>query len=201
MSLIQIQEAADFNRILQKQKDVVVVGFFGNFSSASRATEDAFRKFARENSDQTTLFVDVAEVKGIHKRYGVTTVPTVISITEGKVIQKIVGKQDEDYYTNAFMNHSTVSMSSSDKKKGFPPVTVWVGDSCPWCTRVKTYLRKNRVPFREVNISRDPSGASSLQARTGQTGVPQLSIGGRYVVGFDKPKIDEYLGIKPNNGE
>jgi glutaredoxin/thiol-disulfide isomerase/thioredoxin len=201
VSLIQIQEAADFNRILQKQKDVVVVGFFGNFSSASRATEDAFRKFARENSDQTTLFVDVAEVKGIHKRYGVTTVPTVISITEGKVIQKIVGKQDEDYYTNAFMNHSTVSMSSSDKKKGFPPVTVWVGDSCPWCTRVKTYLRKNRVPFREVNISRDPSGASSLQARTGQTGVPQLSIGGRYVVGFDKPKIDEYLGIKPNNGE
>ncbi|MCD6588019.1 MAG: hypothetical protein J7K88_05675 [Candidatus Fermentibacteraceae bacterium] len=201
MSLIQIQEAADFDRILQKHKDAVVVGFFGSFSSASRDTEDAFRKFASENTDQTTLFVDVAEVKGIHKRYGVTTVPTVISVTEGRVIQKIVGKQDEDYYTNAFLNHSAVSNSSSDKKKGFPPVTLWVGDSCPWCARVKTYLRKNRVPFREVNISRDPSGASSLQAKTGQTGVPQLSIGGRYIVGFDKPKIDEYLGIKPNNGE
>jgi glutaredoxin len=201
VSLIQIQEATDFDQILQKQNDAVVVGFFGSFSSASRAAEGAFRKFARENTDQTTLFVDVAEVKGIHKRYGVTTVPTVISISEGRVIQKIVGKQDEDYYTNAFMNHGAVSASSSDKKRGFPPVTVWVGDSCVWCTRVKTYLRKNRVPFREVNISRDPSGASSLQARTGQTGVPQLSIGGRYVVGFDKPKIDEYLGIKPNNGE
>jgi glutaredoxin len=201
VSLIKIQEAADFDRILQKHKDAVVVGFFGNFSSASRATEDAFRVFARENTDQTTLFVDVAEVKGIHKRYGVTTVPTVISITDGRVIQKIVGKQDEDYYTNAFMKHGAVSASSGEKKKGFPPVTVWVGDSCVWCTRVKTYLRKNRVPFREVNISRDPSGASSLQARTGQTGVPQLSIGGRYIVGFDKPKIDEYLGIKPNNGE
>ncbi len=201
MSLLQIQEVADFDRILQKHKDAVVVGFFGSFSSASKATEGAFRKFASENTDQIVLFVDVAEVKGIHKRYGVTTVPTVISIAEGRVIQKIVGKQDEDYYTNAFFNHTSVSVSSDGKKKGFPPVTVWVGDSCVWCTRVKTYLRKNRVPFREVNISRDPSGASSLQARTGQTGVPQLSIGGHYVVGFDKPKIDEYLGIKPNKGE
>jgi glutaredoxin len=201
MSLLQIKDPSDFNRVLKEQGNSVVVGFFGSFSNASRATEDAFRAFASGSEDLTVLFVDVAEVKGIHKRYGVTTVPTVIQVKEGKVIQKIVGKQKEDYYENALMNHSHVSVSSGEEKKGFPPVTVWVGDSCIWCTRVKTYLRKNRVPFREVNISRDPSGASSLQAKTGQTGVPQLSIGGRYVVGFDKAKIDEYLGLKSKNGE
>ncbi|MCK5840762.1 MAG: thioredoxin family protein [Candidatus Sabulitectum sp.] len=201
MSLVVIEEIAEFDSILKKEEETVIAGFFGEFSSASRETEEAFRKFAADNKAQTVLFVDVGELKGIHKRYGVSSVPTVISIANGKVIQKIVGKQDEDFYYNAFQSHETAFNAAGEKKPGFPSVTVWVGDSCPWCTRVKTYLRKSRVPFREVNVSRDPSGAAALQARTGQVGVPQLSIGGRYIVGFDKAKIDEYLGLKPRNGE
>lgn len=201
MSLVAIDKEEEFDLILNEMKETVIAGFFGEFSSASRSTQGAFREFASQRSGQPVLFVDVSAVKGIHKRYGVTNVPTVISITHGKVIQKIVGKQSSDYYSNAFTSHNSAANSSGDGKTGFPPVTVWVGDSCVWCTRVKTYLRKNRVYFREVNISRDPSGASDLQARTGQTGVPQLSIGGRYVVGFDKVKIDDYLGLKPRSGE
>ncbi|MCK5785147.1 MAG: hypothetical protein KAH54_01170 [Candidatus Sabulitectum sp.] len=203
MSVVVIQEAVEFDRILEEKKkeETVVAGFFGGFSPVSRETESAFKEFARENDRQTVLYVDVSTVKGIHKRYGVSSVPTVISITDGKVIQKIVGKQNAEYYANAFQSHNTALSGSGEKKPGFPAVTVWVGDSCVWCARVKTYLRKKRVPFREVNISRDPSGASALQARTGQTGVPQLSIGGRYIVGFDKTKIDDYLGLKPGNGE
>lgn len=201
MSLAIIQNIDEFDRVLEKQKEPVVVGFFGEFSSVSRMTEEAFREFASDDNNQSALFVDVGVVKGLHKRYGVSIVPTVISIADGKVIQKIAGKQNVDCYNSAFQSHSHVTNTSGEKKPGFPSVTVWVGDSCAWCTRVKTYLRKNRVPFREVNVSRDPSGASALQARTGQVGVPQLSIGGRYVVGFDKKRIDEYLGIKPGNGE
>ena len=203
MSLIVIRGISEFDRILkdQAETETVIVGFFGDFSSVSRATENAFRKFASGSISQSVLFVDVGVLKGLHNRYGVSSVPTVISITNGKVIQKIVGKQDEDYYYNAFESHDTVLKTSGEKKPGFPSVTVWVSDSCVWCTRVKSYLRKNRVPFREVNVSRDPSGAAALQARTGQVGVPQLSIGGRYIAGFDKVKIDEYLGLKPKNGE
>lgn len=202
MSFQVIQDIAEFDSILKEQKELetLVVGFFGDFSAVSRTTEGAFRKFASDNKDQLVLYVDVGVLKGIHKRYGVSSVPTVISLAGGKVIQKIVGKQDEDYYYSALQSHGAVLNTSGEKKPGFPSVTVWVGDSCVWCTRVKTYLRKNRVPFREVNISSDPSGASALQARTGQTGVPQLSIGGRYIVGFDKARIDEYLGLKPGMG-
>lgn len=199
MSLVVIQDIAEFDSIVENNEETVIAGFFGEFSSVSRATEEAFRKFAADSKAQS-VFVDVGVLKGIHKRYGVSSVPTVISIANGKVVQKIVGKQDEDYYYNAFQSRDTDFNTAGEKKPGFPPVTVWVGDSCVWCTRVKTYLRKNRVPFREVNVSRDPSGASALQARTGQVGVPQLSVGGRYIVGFDKAKIDEYLGLKPGNG-
>ncbi len=195
MSIVKIQDTTEFNSSVSKPGELVIAGFFGNFSSVSKTTEIEFNKFADENSKNTFLYIDVVKVKGLNKQFGVTSVPTVISILDGKIIQKIIGKQDADYYYTAFLSNSLHSGSESDKGKSFPSVTVWTSDSCVWCTRVKTYLRKNRVQFREVNVSKDPSAASALQARTGQTGVPQLSIGGKYVVGFDKVKIDNYLGL------
>ncbi len=195
MSLVIVRDVEEFNSILNGEKELVV-GFFGSFSQVSNEAESDFREFASLNTEIKALLVDVNVVKGVHKFYGVNSVPTVISISNNKVIQKIVGKHNTDYYLNAFQNHSIEVNAGKDKKIGFPQVTVWTGDSCVWCTRVKTYLRKNRVPFREVNVSRDASSAAALKARTGQVGVPQLSIGGNYVVGFDKTKIDMYLGLK-----
>ena len=188
MSIVKVQDIKEFTSRVFEHGELVIVGFFGDFSSVSNATENEFNKFAEENSKSLFLYIDVGKVKGLNKQFGVTSVPTVISILDGKVIQKVIGKQDADYYYTAFL-------SNSDKGKSFPSVTVWTSDSCVWCTRVKTYLRKNRVQFREVNVSKDPSAASALSARTGQTGVPQLSIGGKSVVGFDKVKIDNYLGL------
>lgn len=38
-------------------------------------------------------------------------------------------------------------------------VFVYTTRTCPWCTRVKLYLAQRRVPFREVDVERDPSAA------------------------------------------
>ena len=76
-------------------------------------------------------------------------------------------------------------------------VLVFTTPTCPWCTRVKSYLAQRRVPFREVDVSRDSSAARDLVRRTGQMGVPVVEIDGRPIVGFDKPKIDRLLGLTP----
>jgi glutaredoxin len=57
-------------------------------------------------------------------------------------------------------------------------------------------LRKNRVPFTDVDVSRDPNAAEELVRRTGQQGVPQTDIDGEIVVGFDKKRINELLEIQ-----
>ena len=77
-------------------------------------------------------------------------------------------------------------------------VLVFTTPTCSWCTKVKAYLVRRRVPFREVDITRDASAARDLVRRTGQTGVPVVEIDGRPVVGFDKAKIDRLLGLSPN---
>ncbi|RKY91748.1 NrdH-redoxin [candidate division KSB1 bacterium] len=76
-----------------------------------------------------------------------------------------------------------------------PRVIVFTGPSCPWCTEVKRYLRRNRIRFREVDVSRDANGARDL-ARRGYKGVPVVFINNRPVVGFNKAEIDRLLNIK-----
>jgi len=76
-------------------------------------------------------------------------------------------------------------------------VLVFTTPTCSWCTRVKSYLAQQRVPFREIDVSRDAAAARDLVRRTGQMGVPVVEIDGRPVVGFDKPKIDRLLGLGP----
>ena len=76
-------------------------------------------------------------------------------------------------------------------------VLVFTTPTCSWCTRVKNYLVQQRVPFREVDVSKDASAARDLVRRTGQMGVPVVEIDGRPVVGFDKSRIDQLLGLSP----
>ncbi len=196
MSLMTVESVEEFDRVLTREDQPVVVGFFGRFSDASRRAEKTFRRFGEEHPEQPVLLVDVGAVKGLHTRFDVHSVPTVISVTgDGDVVQKVIGEQDASLYERAFLDHAGAARRDGQEEPRFPSVTVYVSDSCPWCTRAKSYLRKQRVPFREVNVSRDPSAASALVAKTGRQGVPQLDIGGRYVVGFDQARIDELLGL------
>ena len=75
-------------------------------------------------------------------------------------------------------------------------VTVFSTPTCPWCTRAKSYLRSRSVPFRDVDVSRDPAAARDLVRRTGQMGVPVVEIDGRPIVGFDQARIDAALGLR-----
>ena len=65
--------------------------------------------------------------------------------------------------------------------------------SCSWCKRTKRYLRENRVRFKEVDVERDPKAAQDLVKKTGQTGVPVIKIGSRWIVGFDRDRIEREL--------
>lgn len=72
-------------------------------------------------------------------------------------------------------------------------VIVFSTPSCPWCARTKQYLQSIRVPFKDIDVSRDQVAGIEMMRKSGQDGVPQLWIDGKVVVGFNKNKIDQYL--------
>jgi glutaredoxin len=60
----------------------------------------------------------------------------------------------------------------------------------------KSYFREKGVKFTDIDVSRDQAAARDMVRRSGQMGVPVIDIGGKIVVGFNRPQINTLLGIK-----
>ncbi|HLR81090.1 MAG TPA: glutaredoxin family protein [Bacillota bacterium] len=68
-------------------------------------------------------------------------------------------------------------------------VTVYTTSQCPYCVMIKNFLNDKEIPFKEVNVETKPEMMQQLVQKTGQMGVPQTEINGKWVVGFDPNRI------------
>ena len=84
----------------------------------------------------------------------------------------------------------------SEQSHTQPRVIVFTTPSCSFCNMTKKYFREKGIKFKEVDVSRDSAAARDMVRWSGQMGVPVVEIGGKIVVGFDRPNIDKYLSIK-----
>ena len=172
-----------------------VVGFFGDFSQAARKARPEFERFCAEHPSLRAVLVDVGRIKDIHARFGVTVVPTVVLVEGGKAVRRAMGASTADALSRALLDALPAAAGASAVEKPAHRVVVYTTPTCSWCSRTKSYLRQHAIDFREVDVSRDQKAAQRMQARSGQMGVPQLDIDGRMIVGFDKARIDQLLGI------
>ncbi len=76
-----------------------------------------------------------------------------------------------------------------------PHVIVFSTPMCSFCNMAKKYFREKGIRFKDVDVSRDMTAARDMMRRSGQQGVPVIDIGGKIVVGFDRVKINQYLGL------
>jgi glutaredoxin 3 len=81
-------------------------------------------------------------------------------------------------------------------EKAQPHVIVFSTPTCSFCTAAKQYFRQKGIKYSDVDVSRDPAAARDMVRRSGQMGVPVIDIGGKIVIGFDRNKINQLLGIK-----
>ena len=65
-------------------------------------------------------------------------------------------------------------------------VLVYTTEHCPFCIRAKALLDARGVPYREVNLERDPEGRAELVHRTGMMTFPQVIIDGELIGGFQE---------------
>lgn len=75
-------------------------------------------------------------------------------------------------------------------------VKVYSINDCPWCEKVKKYLKSKNVEFEEHNIEENDNDRDACYELTGDTMVPITTANDKdYVLGFDKAKLDEMLGL------
>lgn len=59
----------------------------------------------------------------------------------------------------------------------------------------KDFFTANNVAFTDYDVSTDEAKRSEVVERSGQMGVPVIFIDDQMVIGFNEPKIKEFLGM------
>lgn len=74
-------------------------------------------------------------------------------------------------------------------------VLVYGTPTCPYCQKVKEYLKENNIDFTNYDVSSDQEKLEEMKDKSGQMGVPVVEIDGKIIKGFDQEKLNQVLGI------
>ena len=67
---------------------------------------------------------------------------------------------------------------------------------CPWCEKVKRYLKYRGIAYEEHKIEHDPAALEECRRISGHTIVPVTTADGKeYALSYDREKLDKILGI------
>jgi len=166
-------------------------------STGSEINDCAFMnltEISKKNIAKNLCAADVSNVRDIHSKYNINTVPVLLEFERGNLISLYKGCNNIDFYKNVF-NVKPITTDPKSKSEKRPSVIVYSTPTCSWCNTLKSYLRKNNIIFRDIDVSKNESEAKAMVQRSGQHGVPQSLINGEVVIGFDKNRINKLLNI------
>jgi glutaredoxin-like YruB-family protein len=193
--MIILKDHNDLLEYVKNTKKIYILLYKSENSEQSKCAYTNISNIENSKSTYKLAEVDVLKVKDIHGKYNITTVPTVLEFTDGNLKNIIKGCHKSDYYQNIFESKTSSPQTNSNNKPQ-KNVTVYSTPTCSWCTTLKNYLRDNGINFRDIDVSKDSKAAEEMVKRSGQQGVPQTTINGELIIGFDKMKIDKLLNIK-----
>ncbi len=74
-------------------------------------------------------------------------------------------------------------------------VTIYSTPFCHFCHMVKDFFKEKNVAYIEFDVASNLEKRKEMLEKSGQMGVPVIFIGEEMIIGFDKPRIVELLGL------
>jgi len=74
-------------------------------------------------------------------------------------------------------------------------ITIYSTPTCHFCHMAKDFLNEKGIPFTDYNVAQDAVKRQEMIQLTGQLGVPVIVINDTIMVGFDKDRLMQKLGI------
>ena len=76
-------------------------------------------------------------------------------------------------------------------------VIIYSTPTCVYCKAAKEFFVENNVEYTEKNVAEDQEAQKEMIKKSGgQMAVPVIDVNGEILIGFDKGKLSELLGIK-----
>lgn len=74
-------------------------------------------------------------------------------------------------------------------------VKIYTTPSCVFCKMTKEFFDAHKVSYQELNVAVDTKAREEMISKSGQFGVPVTDVDGALVIGFDKERLGNLLGI------
>ena len=74
-------------------------------------------------------------------------------------------------------------------------VQIYSTTTCHFCHIAKDFFKENNIAYTEYDLAADLEKRKEMIEKSGQMGVPVIFIDNQLVLGFDKPKIEQLLGL------
>lgn len=80
-------------------------------------------------------------------------------------------------------------------------ITIYSTPTCVYCRATKDFFKEHNISYTEYNVAADSERVKEMVQKSGQMGVPVIIITNEsgeeeVVVGFNKTRLKELLGIK-----
>ena len=89
---------------------------------------------------------------------------------------------DEEF----FIEYNTVMAS----------VIIYTTPTCVYCKAAEEFFQEHNVQYEEKDVAQDEQAREDMIQKSGQLGVPVIDVNGEIVIGFDRAKLAELLGIQ-----
>lgn len=76
-----------------------------------------------------------------------------------------------------------------------PKITIYTTPTCTFCRQAKNFFREHNVAYEEKDVTTNHDFVEEMVNKSGQMGVPVIDIDGEIVIGFDKQRIAQLVGV------
>ena len=74
-------------------------------------------------------------------------------------------------------------------------VSIYTTTTCTYCKQAKDLFKEKGIQYNEYDVGADAEKRKEMIEKTGQMGVPVITIGDDVMVGFDRVAVLEALGM------
>lgn len=75
------------------------------------------------------------------------------------------------------------------------PVTIYSTPTCHFCGMTKEFFKENHVEYTEHDVASDIEKRKEMIEKSGQMGVPVITIGENVIVGYDEEELRRLLSL------
>jgi len=72
-------------------------------------------------------------------------------------------------------------------------VTIYTTATCKYCVAAKEFFKEHNIQYNEYNVGTDLEKRKEMVDKSGQLGVPVITVDNEVIIGYDEDRLQELL--------